>query len=83
MRADPEDPRHHLRIKSGVWQMRFTVFQGEHFKGKRVVISLGTECEEEASKMRDVILKALWKSGVLAADPSMSRHLQNESEAAA
>lgn len=79
MRADLADRRHHLRLKSGWWQVRFSVFQGQHFKSRRVVLALGTRDEEEARQRRDVILRALAKSEVLIADEDIVEDFRAES----
>lgn len=64
----PLPENHHLeyRPEKRTWRMKVTVNKdGGRFVGERVVIPLHTSDPERAKQMRDVVLIALKKAGVL------------------
>jgi len=62
----PADYLLHRRKDRGTFEARITIDQGPKFSGKRIVIPFHTRDESTARAMRDAVLTALDKSGVLA-----------------
>ena len=54
------------RKDRGTYRMRVTIDRGPKFTGERIIIPLATSDKQTARMMRDAVLSALHKSGVLA-----------------
>ncbi len=58
IRIDQENPDHHLWNNNGTWWCHYTVHTAGWQK-KRVRVSLGTRCVEQARERRDRLIEQL------------------------